>query len=62
LFSWLFLLFSFEDLVDSCKERVIHERQRRKAPKDIQNPLGALTFDPSGNSISWKPPEGYGEG
>jgi hypothetical protein len=30
--------------------------------RDIQDPLGAVTFDPSGNSISWKTPEGYGEG
>jgi hypothetical protein len=35
----------------------IEAYKREVLQEGIKN-LGAFTFDPSGNSISWKPPEG----
>jgi hypothetical protein len=43
--------FGFKNLVGVYKARAIPEGQRKKPQRDIQNPLGAFIFDPSGKPI-----------
>jgi hypothetical protein len=46
------LLLSFDDLVDICEERVIQGREKERLQREALNPLGAVTSDRSGKSIS----------